>query len=685
VSLMPKGPVRRTPVLDRLQRVAEPNQTEDEAPATPPQEDASESSPSDTVPPSSGERVRQGSEDAVSAPAAAPASKKTSAKERRAHESFPLFELDTDRYPTLNELCRNLTLDAARGKLAPIVGREHELEQTLDVLAKRHANSAVLVGPAGVGKTALARALALRFAGARGQRAVRLLVELPVAEILAGTAARGSLAERLQAVREEVVRSERKIVLFIDGIEELLSSAGDEGLAELKAGLASGDIALVSTTTPEGYRRYIDSDASLDRRFTRVDVEEQGEAETLLVLGSVARDLAIHHRVAYSDEALAVAVSWSIRYVPGRALPDKAISVLDLAGARVARRGGERTVDVPHVADVVAELVQVPAERLLESDGDRMLRLGELLAERVVGHRQPLERIATVLRRNAAGLRGRRPIGSFLLLGPTGVGKTETAKAIAEVLFHNSSAMTRLDLSEYSEAHAVARLIGAPPGYVGHDAGGALTEAARKRPYQVVLLDEIEKAHRDVLESFLQVFDEGRLTDGRGRTVDFCNTVIVMTSNLGAEQIQALQTERRVGFAAVAHDAGTKDPSALEDAAIKAAKASLPPELYNRIDEVMFFQPLSRANVRRVARRLLEALSRSLAEREIQIEFDDDVLDALLDLGGYDVQMGARPMRRAISRLVEAPLAELLLRGELPAGATAHIRVSDSGIDVAAA
>ncbi|MEP7126902.1 MAG: ATP-dependent Clp protease ATP-binding subunit, partial [Byssovorax sp.] len=453
------------------------------------------------------------------------------------------FALDRAIFPALASIGHNLTLAAAEGKLDEVVGRDAEIDQILDVLAKRHANSACLVGPSGVGKTSIVRGLAQRFVSIAEAGTPRILIELVVSELIAGTGTRGALAEKIAAIRAEVRDAGGAVILFIDEVHELLGSSGlDEAVAEIKIALARGELRIIGATTTEEYRRSIEPDAGLARRFSLLEVEEPGEEDAFLLLQSVALGLGEHHGIAYTDEALASAISWSMRYLPGRALPDKAISILDLAGARTRRKiaGGDRKATVStkigpaEVADVVAELADLPVERLLETDRERMLGMEALLAERVVGHTPAMERIARVLRRNAAGLRGRRPIGSFLLLGPTGVGKTETAKAIAEALFHSPDAMTRLDFSEYAEAHAVARLVGAPPGYVGHEAGGQLTEAVRRRPYQVILLDEIEKAHRDVLEAFLQVFDEGCLTDGRGRRVDFTNAVIVMTSNLGA-------------------------------------------------------------------------------------------------------------------------------------------------------
>ncbi|WP_438025784.1 AAA family ATPase [Sorangium sp. So ce233] len=604
------------------------------------------------------------------------------------------FLLDRARFPALTSLGHNLSLAAAQGELEPIVGREREIEQALDVLAKRHANNPCLLGPAGVGKTSVARGIAHRLAFE--EREPRIVVELVPSELIAGTGARGALSERLAGLRSELREAGGRVLLFIDGLSELFGSGAlDEAMAELKLALARGEITLIGTATPEEYRKSIEVDPALARRFTIVEIDEPEEDEAFLLLRSVAVGLGAHHGLAFTDEALASAVAWSVRYLPGRALPDKALSILDLAGARTRRRAQQaqqsapgaraaarepaRQVGPPEVAEVVAELADLPVERLLETDRERMLALETLLADRVVGHGEALARIARVLRRNAAGLRARRPIGSFLLLGPTGVGKTETAKAIAEALFHSPDAMTRLDFSEYAESHAVARLVGAPPGYVGHEAGGQLTEAVRRRPYQVVLLDEIEKAHRDVLEAFLQVFDEGRLTDGRGRRVDFTNTVIVMTSNLGAAEAGALRSERSVGFARASQAVSTER---LADTMLAAARATLPPELYNRIDEVISFAPLTRADVAEITRRLLGGLERELEARGVVLEVEPEAIDALLDAGGFDPELGARPMKRTIGRLIEAPLADLILRGQLEEGSAALVGVEQGEVVV---
>lgn len=572
------------------------------------------------------------------------------------------FELDPQKYPTLTSLGRNLTLAAARGELDPVVGRDAVIEQALDVLAKREGNNPCLVGIAGVGKTSIVRGLAQRIARAEDVLSLddRVIVQIPISELVAGTGVRGALASRIGALRKEVLAAKGRVVLFFDEIHQLfVGEAAEEIASELKIAFSRGELPCIGATTPEDFQKALAADAGLARRFSLVEVEQPSREDAYLIVDALRPRLEAHHQVRYQTEALALGVGWSVRYLPGRALPDKAVSILDLAGARTRRRG-KPEVTAESVAEVVAELADMPVDRLLEADGDRMLRLEEILAERVVGHGDQIRRIARILRRNAAGLGSRRPIGTFLLLGPTGVGKTETAKAIAEVLFHCDSAMTRVDLSEFSEPHSIARLIGAPPGYVGHEAGGQLTEAVRRRPYQVILLDELEKAHPDVLTSFLAVFDEGRLTDGRGRTVDFTNTVILMTSNLGAEE-SGSSPRRRVGFG---NDA--QDRADLEQRVVAAARSSLAPELYNRIDEVLVFAPLGRDEVREIARRLLESVSRALAaQRGIRMDFGPDVVEFLLDHGGFDPTLGARPMKRTIARLVEAPLAEKILRGEL--------------------
>jgi ATP-dependent Clp protease ATP-binding subunit ClpC len=595
---------------------------------------------------------------------------KSGATPQKEPATLERFELDSKRFPTLASVGRNLTAAAARGELDPVLGREAEIERTLDVLAKRQGNCPCLVGPAGVGKTSVVRGLAQRIAEGRepGAFGDRIVVEIDACSLIAGTGIRGALAERMAQIKAEAARAEGRVILFFDELHSIVA-ADDEAATELKVALARGELACIGATTHEDYKRVIAPDAVLARRMTAVEVAELAPDEAVLALQRVAPAFERHHGVVFSLEATAAAVAWSARYIPDRALPDKAVSLLDLAGAQAHRRG-DREVGREQVAAVVSETAGVPVERLLETDGERMLRLEQSMAERIVGHAEALSRVARVLRRNASGFRSRRPIGSFLLLGPTGVGKTETAKAIAECLFHSPHAMTRLDLSEYAEAHAVARLVGAPPGYVGHEAGGQLTDAVRKRPYQVLLLDEIEKAHRDVLEAFLQVFDEGRMTDGRGRVVDFTNVVIAMTSNLGSE-ITRPSTRGRIGFGAKSTERAVEDYA---QAVCGAARAALPPELYNRIDEVIAFAPLGRRDVAEVARRMLRALAEDLKEaRGVELDVSEEAIEALLEDGGFDEELGARPMRRAIGRLVEAPIAEMVLKEELKRGDVALV------------
>ena len=587
------------------------------------------------------------------------------ARSRMPGQQAPSTIIDKAAAPFLASVATSATRTSA-------VRREAELDRILDVLAKHRANAPCLIGAAGVGKSRLASALVEPLA-----KQATTLVEIPASALIAGTGARGALSERVATMFDEVRRHPSKLVLFIDDLHELLN-AGDEAVAELKLQLSRGDVGLVAATNTECYRRLVESDPQLARRFSPIEVDEPDEEDAFFMVRAAADALAPHHRVTYSDEALAASVSWSIRYLPSRALPDKAIAVLDYAGARARRANPVKpasalVIGLDELAHALSDLTHVPVERLLETDRDRMLALETELATRVVGHESELGRIAGQLRKSAAGLRGRRPLGSFLLLGPTGVGKTETAKALADALFGSSDAMTRLDLSEFAESHALARLIGAPPGYVGHEAGGQLTEAVRKRPYQVLLLDEIEKAHQDVLLSFLQVLDEGHLTDGRGRRVDFSNVVLVCTSNLGSRDVAAAMKGSSVGFARTAG----RPVAELAGLAQAAAKKQLPIELYNRFDEVLFFGPLSRAQIANVARMMVEELATALLAREVRLEADSDAIELLLDSGGYDPELGARPMRRAVARLIEGPIAEMLLRGQLLPGSVALVGVED--------
>lgn len=579
------------------------------------------------------------------------------------------FGLPRKQFPLLSRFGDNLTLAAARGALDQCVGRELEIERLLDVLCKRFGNNPCLVGPSGVGKTRIVHGLAQRMAVAdMTDREPWIIVELSAAALVNGTGVRGGLAQRMQALRREVELGRGRIVLFFDDIHQLFVGDGGEELqSELKLAISRGEILIIGATSREEFARCIEAEPALSRRFSPIEVEEPTREDAFLVIEALASKFEAHHGVKYGHDVLALAITWSTQYIPGKVLPDKAISILDLSGAR-ARRRGQSAVLPEQVAEVVSEASGVPTERLLQSDGERLLVLEATLAARVVGHDACLTAIARSVRRNAAGLGGKRPIGTFLLLGPTGVGKTETAKALAEALFFCDQAMTRIDLSEYGEPHSVARLFGAPPGYVGHEAGGQLTEAVRRRPYQVILLDELEKAHDDVLQSFLALFDEGRMTDGRGRTVDFSNTLIVMTSNLGASDVASASS---LGFQRT--EAGRSQSYA--ERLLAKVRAKLAPELFNRIDDVLVFEPLERDQVCDIACRMLDRLGERLqSTRSIEVEFDASAIDALLAAGGMDLKLGARPMQRTISRLVEGPVAEMILGGELASGQRIQLR-----------
>lgn len=551
-----------------------------------------------------------------------------------------------------------------------VIGREDELARLRDATERRDARGSLLVGAPGVGKGAVLTALARETGGA--------VLRLRHADVMA--AMRGDEAEAARSVLAWAARGHA--VVALDPLAAWTSprETPDEVLAPMRSWMQSGRVAWVGVATPEEARRLAESDPWVERSAQRIDLDELPPAQVTEVVVARARTLSSLHGVGLDDELAKRAVALCDRFVGGRAQPERTLTVLDLGLAR-ARREGRAALDDDTLCDVVAGVAGLPRERVASSDHARLLALEEHLAARVVGHRAALARMADVVRRNAVGFRGSRPLGTFLLLGPTGVGKTETAKALAEALFPGDGGMTRFDMAEFTEAHAVARLVGAPPGYVGYGEGGQLTEAVKRRPWQLILLDEVEKAHRDVLQALLGLLDEGRMTDGRGRTADFRNTLIVMTSNLGAEAFQSTMTRRGVGFASARSpgDVGVDASQAVLD----AARASLPPELWNRIDEPLVFGALSRAEVAEVARRLLhDRAGRLEREQGVALTVDASVVDLLLDGGGYDVLLGARPMRRAVARLVEAPLAEAVLRGRLPRGAKATVRSVDGALRI---
>ena len=609
------------------------------------------------------------------APARPPASANGAAAAAAAEGAASLLALDPQAFPWLTSLGRNLSELAACGRLDPLVGREREVEEAIDVLGKRRGNNPLLVGEPGVGKTALVEGITQRLL-ASGQD--RVVVEIDMASVLAGTQLRGSFSEKLIGLKDEVRRAAGRVVVFIDEIHTLMGagSTGEgpqDAANELKAALARGEFPCIGATTHDEYRQHIEKDPALERRFTPVLVREPSVAETVQVLEGLVDRYEEHHRVAYAHEALEAAASLSARYVTDRFLPDKAVAVLDLAGSR-SRREGLAEVTATEVARVVAKMAGIPESRLVASDRERVHGLASALQAQVVGHDDAAARIAAVLRRTYAGFAARRPLGTFLFLGPTGVGKTELARAIADALYGSRDALVRLDMSECAEATGVSRLVGAAPGYVGYGQGGPLTDPVRRRPSSVVVLDEIDKAPRDVLMLLLQILEEGRLTDGRGRGVDFCNTVVVLTSNLGASEATR-GSSGVVGFGA--SDRG--DPrAAREERALSAARTALPPELWHRLDERIFFPPLGRDEVKRIALLLLsQSSARLFAERKIRFTADESVAEHLLEHGGFDPTLGARPVRGALQRLVEAPLADRILSGEYGPGDV--VRVSARG------
>ncbi|MBN2802820.1 MAG: ATP-dependent Clp protease ATP-binding subunit [Deltaproteobacteria bacterium] len=569
--------------------------------------------------------------------------------------------LTAKEFPIIFSLGRNLTLEYLKGDLKPIVGRTLEMDFIGDILGKKRANTPCLTGPAGVGKTAIIEGLACELANNNIPGLdFNTVIEVTVGNLLGGTSLRGELGEKVSGIIKELQKSEGQILLFFDDVENLLSNQdAKDGIAELKEAMEKGALPSVFCTTPEHFARHFE--ASLARLVTPVEVKEPSIEESIDILKYVSKEYALHHNVLIPDETITYAVKLSSRYMSDSALPDIAISLIDLAGAKVKRNDND-TVTVKDIAGVVASRTGIPRERLEQSDTSKLLNLETTLKQSIIGHTHVLTALGETLRRNAAGFRSGRPIGSFLFLGPTGVGKTETAKALTKLLFGDEKAMIRLDMSEFSEAHAVARLLGAPPGYVGHEDGGQLTDAVKKRPYALILLDEIEKAHLDVVQSLLQVLDDGRMTDGKGKTIDFTNTVIIMTSNLGSDLRRVEGPQKRVGFGAEQPADTNMINDDLNNKIFSAARAALPPELWNRIDEPLVFSTLTSDDVAMIAKLMLDNLSRQIKnEKNINILIDDAVIDYLVECGGYDVELGARPMRRTISKLLEAPLARIIL------------------------
>ena len=580
---------------------------------------------------------------------------------------------------TLRECSRDLTAEARMGRLDPVIGRDAEINRMIQILSRRTKNNPCLLGEPGVGKTALAEGLARRIVSGDVPEELldQRILSLDIAGMVAGTKYRGEFEERIRKVLDEVKRA-GNIILFLDELHTVVGAGSAEGAVDasniIKPSLSRGELRLIGATTLAEYRKYIEKDAALERRFQPINVSEPTPQATLAILRGLRQRYETHHGLSITDEALSAAVSLSVRFLPGRFLPDKAIDLMDEAAALVHMEGGSgnHRVTAEDIAVVVSAWTGILATRLTEDEGEKLLHMEETLGRRVVGQQEAVRALSRAIRRGRVGLKDpRRPIGSFLFLGPTGVGKTELCKALAEVLFEDEKALLRFDMSEYMERHTVSRLIGSPPGYVGHEEGGQLTEKVRRRPYSVVLFDEMEKAHEDVWNLMLQILDDGCITDAQGRTVDFRNTVIVMTGNVGAKGLSDPGT--RLGFWP-----GEKDRKG-EEIVMEELKRTFRPEFLNRVDEIILFQSLTEEQLREVGRRMLTALSQRMADLGSALETEETAVAALAK-AGFDPKNGARPLRRAIRTKVEDAIAEEVLAGNLRAGDTAVVTVEEEQV-----
>jgi ATP-dependent Clp protease ATP-binding subunit ClpC len=641
--------------------------------------------------------------------------------------------------PTLDQVSRDLTQMAREGELDPVIGRAEEIARVVRILSRRTKNNPVLIGEAGVGKTAVAEGLAQRIVSEdipeslRGKR----VLALDVGGLVAGTRFRGDFEERMQQMLKELQQEEKNIVLFIDELHTIVGAGGADGAVNasnmLKPALARGELQVVGATTLDEYRKHVEKDPALERRFQPVLVDEPTVDETVAILFGLRDRYEAHHRVHVSDEAIVASAQLGDRYIADRFLPDKAIDLLDEAAAEVRLRSTVPPVDVRRMEEEIASLERekddavraedyekaanlkqrqeqlkieleqvqegwvgrletdapevtrediarileewtgVPATNIVQEEAERLLNLEAVLHERVVGQEPAVSAVAEAIRRARAGIKDpKRPVGSFIFLGPTGVGKTELARTLAEYLFGDQEAMIRIDMSEFQEAHTVSRLVGAPPGYVGYDEAGQLTEQVRRRPYSVVLFDEIEKAHPDVFNTLLQVLDDGRLTDAKGRTVNFENTVIIMTSNVGS---QHLVSTRQFGFT----PSDGVDFRETERRAREALERAFRPEFLNRVDEIIVFQPLSKEDVLRIVDIMLGRLNKHLESQRVRIEVTDAAKEFLAE-EGYDPKFGGRPLARAIRRYIENPLSSRIIGGEFDPGDTVVVDRAGDGL-----
>ena len=643
--------------------------------------------------------------------------------------------------PTLDQYSRDLTAMAADGNLDPVVGRDKEIARLIQILSRRTKNNPCLVGEPGVGKTAIVEGLAQRIISSMVPESVKnkRVVVLDLSGMVAGSKYRGEFEERIRNVINEV-RSNQGILLFIDELHTIIGAGGAEGALDasniLKPSLSRGEIQLIGATTLEEYRKYIEKDAALERRFQPVTVEEPSEEETIEILKGLRPYYEKHHGVVIEDSALEAAVKMSERYINDRFLPDKAIDIIDEAASKV-RLGGYRmapevdamelelheiqkdkekavkqadlslakelqarqreieteiskykekeerrnkrkkiSVTEASVADIISDWTKIPVQRLTEGETKRLARLEKELHKRVIGQEEAVKAVAQAVKRGRVGLKDpNRPIGSFLFLGPTGVGKTELSKALAEAVFGSEQAMIRVDMSEYMEKHSVSKLIGSPPGYVGYDEGGQLSEKVRRNPYSVLLFDEIEKAHPDVFNILLQVLDDGHITDAHGRKVDFKQTIIIMTSNAGA---QAIIEPKKLGF--LSNNDEKQDYERMKSGVMEEVRRLFKPEFLNRIDEIMVFHPLNKTHIKKIVNIMLKTLEKRCKEQlDIQLKITESVRDFLAE-AGFDSKYGARPLRRAIQTKLEDPMANALLEGTIKRGDTVQIQLHQKEI-----
>ena len=648
---------------------------------------------------------------------------------------------ESSKTPALDRFGRDLTRLAKEGKLDPVIGREKETERVIQILCRRTKNNPVLIGEAGVGKTAVVEGLAQKIVEGSVPEVLldKRVVTIELGGMVAGTKYRGEFEKRLELVLNEI-RKAKNIILFVDEVHTLVGAGAAEGAIDasnmLKPSLARGEFQCIGATTLNEYRKYVEKDEALERRFQTVVVGEPTVEQTIEILKGLRPKYEEFHRVKITDEALVAAANHSHRYIQGRFLPDKAIDVIDEAAARVRMRSGEpgqlkkiekrlqeierekesavkkqeferaahlrdeeknlREVisqkktqlqkgkdekeEIPQVvskdvAHIVASWTNIPLQDLTEAESTKLLRMEEVLHERMVGQDEAIRALSQSIRRARAGVKNiKRPLGTFIFIGPTGVGKTYLARNLAQFLFGDEDALIRLDMSEYMERFNVSRLIGAPPGYVGYQEGGELTEKVRRRPYSVILLDEIEKAHPDVFNILLQVMEDGRLSDNLGHTVDFRNTVLIMTSNLGTEQIT---TEGGLGFQA--QNKGTLSHEEIKSKVMSELKRNFRPEFLNRVDEVIVFHSLTKKEIKKIVDLMLNEVKELLKEKEIKLEVTEEAKD-LIAKEGYDPDFGARPLRRAIQRLIENPLSEKILEGKFKQGDTVSVEIKEGNI-----